>query len=59
MDLLFRFATGVYGQPIVVGAQWDLFWWFVAAGAVFIFAHAISVPIIEHRRAQVTRSRRR
>jgi hypothetical protein len=39
---LFRFATSVYGDSdVIVGASWDLLPWFVAAGAVFIAAHAI------------------
>ena len=37
---LFRYATSVYGQTVLVGASWDLIWWFVGAGAVFIVAHA-------------------
>jgi hypothetical protein len=37
---LFRYATSVYGQTVLVGASWDLIWWFVGAGAVLIAAHA-------------------
>jgi hypothetical protein len=36
---LFRYATSVYGQTVLVGASWDLLWWFVAAGAAFIVVH--------------------
>ena len=35
---LFRYATSVYGQSVLVGASWDLIWWFVSAGAAFIAA---------------------
>lgn len=35
-DFLFRYATSVYGQNILVGANWDLFPWFVGAGFAFI-----------------------
>jgi hypothetical protein len=37
---LFRYATSVYGQTVLVGASWGLIWWFVGAGVVFIVAHA-------------------
>ncbi len=37
---LFRFASSVYGQPVLLGASWDLLRWFVGAGAAFIVAHA-------------------
>ena len=37
---LFRYATSVYGQTVLVGASWDLIWWFVGAGAAFIVVHA-------------------
>jgi hypothetical protein len=37
---LFRYATSVYGQSVLVGASWDLIWWFVGAGAAFIAVHA-------------------
>jgi hypothetical protein len=37
---LFRYASSVYGQPVLLGASWDLLGWFVASGAVFIFVHA-------------------
>jgi Iap family predicted aminopeptidase len=37
---LFRYATSVYGQTVMVGASWDLIWWFVGAGAAFIVVHA-------------------
>ena len=37
---MFRYATSVYGQTVLVGASWDLIWWFVGAGAAFIVVHA-------------------
>ena len=37
---LFRYATSVYGQTLLVGASWDLIWWFVGAGVAFIAVHA-------------------
>jgi len=37
---LFRFASSVYGQPVLLGASWDLLVWFVGAGAAFIVVHA-------------------
>ncbi len=55
MDLFFRFGTDAYGQPILLGANWNMFWWFVAAGFVVILVHAISVPILERRRANLAR----
>ncbi|HET6197882.1 MAG TPA: hypothetical protein VFE12_19115 [Acetobacteraceae bacterium] len=40
MPPLFRYATSVYGQTVLLGASWDLIWWFVGAGAAFIVVHA-------------------
>jgi len=37
---LFRFAASVYGQPVLLGASWDLLGWFVGAGVAFVVAHA-------------------
>jgi hypothetical protein len=37
---LFRFASSIYGQPVLLGASWSLLGWFVGAGAAFIVAHA-------------------
>jgi formate dehydrogenase subunit gamma len=33
---LFRYATDVYGQTVLLGASWDLFWWFIAAGCAYV-----------------------
>jgi len=38
---LFRFASSVYGQPVLLGASWSLLGWFVGAGAAFIAGHAV------------------
>jgi len=38
---MFRYATSVYGgSDLLIGANWDLLKWFVAAGLAFIVAHA-------------------
>ena len=37
---LFRFASSVYGQPVLLGASWDLLGWFVGAGVAYIVVHA-------------------
>jgi hypothetical protein len=37
---MFRYATSVYGQTVLLGASWDLVWWFVGAGGAFIVLHA-------------------
>ena len=42
---LFRYAQDVYGQQVLIGASWDLFWWFVAAGAAFIVLHALYMAV--------------
>ncbi len=52
MDYFFRYATSVYGQEVLLGANWDLFWWFVAAGAIFIILHALTVPWLRRRVAR-------
>lgn len=60
MDFFFRFATDVYGQKILLGANWNLIWWCIGAGALFIVLHALSVPILQRRREHLAaRSRRR
>jgi hypothetical protein len=38
---LFRYATSVYGEDTLVGASWDLIWWFIGAGVAFIIVHAV------------------
>jgi hypothetical protein len=38
---LFRYATSVYGDRVLLGASFDLLEWFVAAGIAAILAHAI------------------
>lgn len=52
MDFFFRYATSVYGQKVLLGANWNLFWWFVGAGGVFVILHAIIAPILRRRIAQ-------
>ena len=37
---LFRYASSVYGQSVLLGASWGLLEGFVGAGGVFIVAHA-------------------
>jgi len=49
---LFRYASDVYGQTVLVGASWDLIWWFVGAGAAFVVLHAL-VSSITHRRPRI------
>ena len=46
---LFRYATSVYGQTVLVGASWDLIWWFVGAGAAFIAVHAAAKALLGSR----------
>jgi hypothetical protein len=39
---LFRFSRSIYGgSDIIIGANYDLLVWFVAAGAMAIVAHAL------------------
>ena len=37
---VFRFASSVYGQPVLLGVSWGLLGWFVGAGVAFIVVHA-------------------
>ena len=37
---LFRYATSVYGQNVLIGASWEPLIWFVGVGAAFIVFHA-------------------
>jgi hypothetical protein len=43
---VFRYASDVYGQTVLVGASWDLIWWFVGAGAAFIVLHALISAVV-------------
>jgi hypothetical protein len=36
----FRYASSVYGQPVLLGASWNLLPWFFGAGVAFIIVHA-------------------
>lgn len=36
----FRYASSIYGQPVLLGASWSLLPWFFGAGLAFIGAHA-------------------
>jgi len=39
---LFRFSRSIYGgDDVIIGANYDLLVWFVAAGAMVIVAHAL------------------
>ena len=53
LDYLFRFGTDAYGQTILLGANWDLFWWFLDASVAFLIVHAAAYPILQRRKAQV------
>lgn len=53
LDYLFRFGTDAYGQPILLGANWDLFWWCLAAGLAFAVVHAATYPFLKRRRLQM------
>jgi len=52
-DYLFRSGTDAYGHTILLGANWDLFWWFLAASLAFMIVHATAYPILERRKAQL------
>jgi len=44
---LFRYSQSIYGgSDLMIGANWDLLKWFVAAGAAFIVAHAAFKAVV-------------
>lgn len=53
-DFFFRFGASAYGERILLGANWDLFWWFVGAAAIVIIVHALAVPVLHRQRARVS-----
>ena len=55
IDYLFRFGADAYGQTILLGANWDLFWWFLAASVAFMVVHAAAYPVLQRRKAQLAR----
>jgi hypothetical protein len=46
---LFRYATSVYGEKVLLGASWDLVWWFIAAAVAFIVLHALGKALLTRR----------
>jgi len=55
IDYLFRFGTDVYGHTILLGVNWDLFWWFLVASVAFLIVHAAAYPVLQRRKAQLAR----
>jgi len=53
LDPLFRFASDAYGQTVLLGVNWDLFWWCLAGGVGFTIVHAVIFPIVHRRKAQL------
>lgn len=51
---LFRYATNAYGQEVLLGASWDLLWWFFGAGAAFIILHVIYMAVSGSRRTSLS-----
>ncbi len=47
---MFRYATSVYGQDVLLGASWSLIWWFVGAGVAIIAVHAVMKAVAKPRR---------
>jgi hypothetical protein len=54
-DYLFRFGTDASGQTILLGANWDLFWWCLAASVAFMIVHAAGYRVLQQRKAQLAR----
>jgi hypothetical protein len=53
LGYLFRFGTDAYGQTILLGANWDLFWWCLAAGLAFAVVYAVTYPFLKRHRMQM------
>ena len=45
MEIL-RYSRDAWGQTVLEGMSWDLFWYFVGAGVVFIVIHAVYMRIV-------------
>lgn len=41
MEFMFRYAKSVYGQDQLLGASWDLIWWFTGATLAMIVADGL------------------
>jgi len=50
VDILRR-AANPWDQEVLLGIGWDLFWWAVAAGAVFVVVHTLLVWRLSRRAA--------
>jgi len=53
LDYLFRFGSDAYGQTILLGANWNLFWWFLGGSVAFMIVHAAAYPVLQKRKAQL------
>ena len=49
MEIL-RYSKDAWGQTVLEGMSWDLFWYFVAAGAAFIVFHMIYMRTVNHKK---------
>jgi len=47
-----RYSSNAWGQRVLEGVSWDLFWYFVGAGAVFIVLHASYMHFFVNRAKQ-------
>ena len=45
MEIL-RYSRDAWGQTVLEGMSWDLFWYFVAGGVVFIVFHTVYMRIV-------------
>jgi formate dehydrogenase subunit gamma len=50
---LFRYATSVYGQDQLLGANWDLIWWFGGAALAYIVVDALCRPFLKGKKKPV------
>ncbi len=48
---LFRYSSDVYGQRVLEGISWDLFWVVVGISAISIIVHVIVKLLLEKKKA--------
>ena len=41
-----RYSKDAWGQTKLEGMSWDLFWFFIGAGVVFIVSHIIYMQVV-------------
>ncbi|MBT5874752.1 MAG: hypothetical protein HOH43_15145 [Candidatus Latescibacteria bacterium] len=45
-----RYSRDAWGQTVLEGMSWDLFWYFVGAGGAFILLHMVYMRLVNQKK---------